>query len=255
MIEAEYSLLLDSFDWVYRHDVYGYPCDDNGLPLKSSQGSGHNWELTDEERKLITDHEPLVKAEAVKRASTITDLAGGTVLDDELLSELEAIGLQVLEDQIRRWDRTRGVTFGAFVRKAVAGAMDNFFRDQPDRTRRATSNDAAREMWKSEAHGRRTKQNRSSTGARKAKSYVESAVRHSVRLIKARPTAFNEDLDWALAQLTRNQRIVYEGRVRSEPQRTRAALAAELGVSEPRITALEKKANHLVAKLLSKRGN
>jgi DNA-directed RNA polymerase specialized sigma subunit len=248
MIAAEYPLLLDSFDWVSGHDIYGYP-------LKPSQGSGHNWELTDEERKLVTDHLPLVTAEAVKRASTITNLAGGTVLDEELLSELEAIGLQVLEDQIRRWDRTRGVTFGAFVRKYVAGAMDNFFRDNPDRTRRASSNDAAREMWKSEAHGRRTKQNRRSTGARMAKTYVESAVRHSGWRIKANPTTgLREDLDCAKAQLTRNQRVVYEGRVESEPQRTRGALAKELGVSEPRITFLEKKARHRMTDLLTKRG-
>jgi hypothetical protein len=248
MIAAEYPLLLDSFDWVSGHDIYGYP-------LKPQQGSGHNWELTDEECKLVTDHLPLVRAEAVKRASTVTNLAGGTDLDDELLSELEAIGLQVMEDQIRRWDRTRGVTFGAFARKYVAGAMDNFFRDQPDRARRATSNDAAREMWKSEAHGRRTKQNRRSTGARMAKSYVEGAARHSVWRIKAGSTGLREDLDWAKAQLTRNQRVVYEGRVESEPQRTRAALAQELGVREPRITFLEKKARHRMTELLTKRGS
>src|SRR5262249_18759723 len=78
---------------------------------------------------------------------------------------------------------TRGVTFGAFVKKRVEGAMNNYLeRDRIETislTREPTEKSprvVARERWKSDAHDKRTKQNRTSTGGRKVKSYIESPV-------------------------------------------------------------------------------
>jgi hypothetical protein len=43
-------------------------------------------QLTDEQRKLIIDHQPLVRSWRVRRASEINNLAGGTALDHALLA-------------------------------------------------------------------------------------------------------------------------------------------------------------------------
>jgi len=103
MVESEYPQFVGPLNWVSRHDV-------DGKPL-TQVPSGHNWALTEEERKLVTDHLPLVRKLAVERASKINNLAGGTTLDHELFAELEDVGLRILEGEIRRWDRTRGGDF------------------------------------------------------------------------------------------------------------------------------------------------
>ena len=201
---------------------------------------------------------PPVRKLAVQRASEINNLAGGTALDHALLAELEGIGLKVLEEKILDWDPTLGVTFGAFVRKRIAGEMDNYLTRKriktvnSDADARETHVDA-RERWKSEADGVRAKGNRTSTGGRKVKIYAETARRHPTRLIKANSDALGKELAEALAQLTPNERAVYERRVLAEPQVSHGELATQLGVSRPRIVALEKNARQRMTKLL--RGN
>jgi DNA-directed RNA polymerase specialized sigma subunit len=219
----------------------------DGKPRELVQ-SGDNRVLTAEERKLVTDHLRLVRNLAVKRAGKINNLVGGTILDHVLLADLDRIGLQVLEEQVQRWDRTCGVTFGAFVKPRLAGAMDNYITRE--RIKTASSHAEAKERWKWESHGRRTKENRTSTGAKKAKSYAEtSSKRHRTWLIPANPDSSGTEL--ALAQLTPNQRTVYEGRVLADPQVSHAELAAKLNVTRPRVVALEERARQRMAELLN----
>jgi DNA-directed RNA polymerase specialized sigma subunit len=244
VVETEYPNLVRLLEWVSRHDV-------DGKPLKPVQ-SGGNTRPTQEERKLVTGHLPLVRKLAVQRASKVNNLAGGTDLNDALLAHLELIGLEVLEQQVRRWNRAGGVTFGAFARPRVAGAMDNYLvREQ---IKNASSNADARERWKSEAHGARAKGNRTSTGGRRVKSYAESPKCHPTRLIKADTDVSSAELAAALAQLTSKERAVYESRVLARPQVPVVELAARLKVTSPRIVALEKAACWRMGKLLN-RGN
>src|SRR5215467_2382518 len=114
MVETEYPQFVGLLDEVSRFDVHGHP--------RKPVQSGHNSALTDEQCRLVLDHLPLVRRLARKRCTN--DLAA--TLDHELFAELERIGLQVLEEQIRRWDRTGRVAFGAFAMRRVAGAMDNY---------------------------------------------------------------------------------------------------------------------------------
>jgi DNA-directed RNA polymerase specialized sigma subunit len=260
-VATEYPQLVDLLDYVFKYDFYGEPRE----PVRS----GHNRGLTGEECKLITAYLPLVRKLAVHRASSINNLAGGTALDHALLAHLEDIGMQVLEEQVCRWERTRGVTFGAFVRRRVAGAMDNYLSRKRIKTenlgedpidnystskqiecRAARSPDDPREQEKWEADRKRTKDNRTSTGGRKVKSYAESPAPHPPRLIKKNSIRFGAELAGALAQLTPNQRAVYESRVLAEPQVSLGELAAKLGVTKERIVVLEKNARWRMNKLL-----
>jgi hypothetical protein len=89
---------------------------------------GHNHKLTDEEGQLVYKHLQLVRKYAKRRSSTIFYEKGFWTTDDALYSDLEEIGVRALEDAVRRYDPTRGVTFGAFARKRVGGAMDNYLQ-------------------------------------------------------------------------------------------------------------------------------
>jgi hypothetical protein len=230
LVMRDYPNLDPLLDWIFRHDV-------DGNPLKQAQDD-RNSGLTDEQRKLVTDHLPLVRKLAVRRASTINNLAGGTVLDDVVLDQLESIGLKVLEVHVRRWDSARGVTFGAFVQLRVAGAMNNFL--SRERIKTADSRAEAREKWKSKANGARAESNRTSTGGKKVRSYAETPARHPDRLIRANPA--DPAMSEALAQLTPKQRTVYEGRMLADPQVSLGTLAAQLKVTRAAIVALEKRA-------------
>jgi Sigma-70 region 2 len=117
IVETEYPWLVQLLDWVGRYDV-------EGKPRKRVQSGSSA--LTEEQRKRVVDHLPLVRSLARERAGKINNLAGGTTFDHALFAELEGIGLQVLEERVKRWDQARGVTFGAFARTRVAGAMDNY---------------------------------------------------------------------------------------------------------------------------------
>jgi RNA polymerase sigma factor (sigma-70 family) len=266
MVATESPQHVDLLDYVIKYDEYDEPRE----PVRS----GHNRGLTQEESKLITDYQPLVRSLAVRRASVINNLAGGTALDHELLAHLENIGMEVLIERAPQWDRARGWTFGAFVRARVAGAMDNYLSRNRIRTERlgddaidkyltgkqiglraARSPDDPREQEKWEnlkwEDLKPTKGKRTSTRRRKGKSYVETAPkRQRARLIKANPDAFAPKLAEALAQLSPNQRAVYEGRVIADPPLLVSELARRLKVSPPRITHLEKRACERMKELL-----
>jgi hypothetical protein len=67
MVEKQYPHLIESLDWVSRHDI-------DGNPLQEVQND-RNPALTEEQRKLVTDHLPLVRKYAVQRASRSTPQA------------------------------------------------------------------------------------------------------------------------------------------------------------------------------------
>jgi hypothetical protein len=124
--------------------------------------------LTDEQCKMVVEHsrprtkgerDSLVYAAARKRATGING-AGKKSIDPELLAELEEIGLTTLMDQVAKWDRNRGVTFGAFAKLRVEGAMDNYLTR--DRLKTVSYNEETifdehsavarnRDKWKSES--------------------------------------------------------------------------------------------------------
>lgn len=208
------------------------------------------------------------------------------LLDRALLDRFERIGLEVLEEEVRRWDRGHGVRFGALVKPRVAGAMSKYLRRRriktipfpggtaqdeddsaaqemkdnataqgsPNSAVAPRSNAGAGEIWKSEANGDPATGKRTSTGSNKVTSYAGTPWPRPDRLTPANQNALGEEWANALAELTSNERVVYEGRVLAEPQLSCTALAAQLGVSRPRIVALEKQAHRRMDKLLKRGG-
>ena len=69
--------------------------------------------LTAQQARMITTHLPLAR----KYAGSIAK--GNQVL----FSELEELGLRVLEEEARNYDLSRGVPFGAYARHRLHGAM------------------------------------------------------------------------------------------------------------------------------------
>jgi DNA-directed RNA polymerase sigma subunit (sigma70/sigma32) len=130
--------------------------------------------------------------------------------------------------------------------------MDNFL--SRERIKTADSRAEAREKWKWEAHGKRAKGNRTSTGGRRVKSFAESPKPHPARLIATHSRGSGAELAAALKGLTPNERAVYEGRLLADTQVSLGELAAQLGVTRPRIVALEKQARQRMERLL-KQGN
>jgi RNA polymerase sigma factor (sigma-70 family) len=217
---------------------------------------GHNRKLTDEEGQLVYKHLPLVRKYAKRRSSVIFDEKGFWTTDDPLYSDLEEIGVRALEEAVRRHDPTRGVTFGAFVRKRVGGAMDNYLQ----RDRVPTVGGLAEAhigmtvpnplLRKSSAPPKRY---RDSTGGYKERSYISTSVRADgkPRLIPANASRFNHAIDAALARLNHRQREVYRGRVLSDPPISRSVLAQKLGIRDDRqIPRIEKQAVKRIAKFL-----
>ena len=72
--------------------------------------------LTADDWAEIIKYHPLVKAEARKIAPK----------DDDLYDRLTNIGMDALENSVRRWDRTRGFTLGAFAQQRIRGSMLNY---------------------------------------------------------------------------------------------------------------------------------
>jgi hypothetical protein len=126
-------------------------------------------------------------------------------------------GLDASEKAERTFDPTLGWTFWTHAKLRVEGAMKNALERQ---IRTMACDDAApgamiaaaTERWKWEAHGKRSKQNRTSTGAKVEKTYAEigkpsdpSNWSKSI-LIQANPA--DEKVQAALGKLSQNQRVV-----------------------------------------------
>lgn len=184
--------------------------------------------LPAERAALVFDHLRLVR----KYAAAISRQ------DDVLFSELEALGLGVLEDQAREYDPHRGVTFGAFVRLRLRGAMIDYVRSH-----RPTPKPERRNI------GRRA---RNSTPRALVQRYLtEGAVRHFSVSGKPLPTGDMGVINELLPKLNQKQRAVYRGRVLTSPPLSRATLARQLGIAdETQISRIERQAHRKMAKWL-----
>jgi DNA-directed RNA polymerase specialized sigma subunit len=69
---------------------------------------------------------------AKERATTVS--SRGYEVNDTLFSDLEEVGFRALEAALEHFDPTRGIAYGAFVRRRVAGAMDNWLARERIRT-------------------------------------------------------------------------------------------------------------------------
>jgi len=214
---------------------------------------GHNRQTSPEQDELIISHLPFVRKHARKRATTVWDQKGWLAVNDSLYSDLEEIGVRVLEAAVHRFDPTRGVSFGAFVRKRVAGAMDDFLARERLPTVGGNALDGIVPRAAVERTSAPPKRHRTSTGGFPELAYISTSVPPTgiLRLIPADPLSFSETMNAALARLNHRQREVYRGRVLSDPQVSRRELAARLGIRDERqIRRIEQQARRKMAKLL-----
>jgi RNA polymerase sigma factor (sigma-70 family) len=181
--------------------------------------------------KMISDHLPLVRRLAGQRA----------LQDDSLFSDLENVGMRVLEEAVDRFNPALSVTFGAFVRKRLAGAMDAWLTSE-----RVVSVNNAYDMaldGERVADERRSsgapRRHRTSTGGYRETPYISTSVRplrrpdgaSTTRLVRK---SIGQDIEGALEKLNPRQREVYRGRVLADPPVPRSVLAAQLGIKDER---------------------
>jgi RNA polymerase sigma factor (sigma-70 family) len=198
--------------------------------------------------KMISDHLPLVRKLAGQRA----------LQDDSLFSDLENVGMRALEEAADRFDPTFGVTFGAFVQKRLAGAMDAWLtRERVVYVNNAYDMALERERVADERRSLGApRRHRTSTGGYRETPYISTSVRpvrrpdgaSTGRLISK---SIRQDLEAALEKLNPRQREVYRGRVLSDPPVPRSLLATRLGIKDERqIPRIEKQARQKMARLL-----
>jgi DNA-directed RNA polymerase specialized sigma subunit len=237
--------------------------------------------VTAAEADLVVRYLPLVgKLARIKSQNIIIDKrTGGPVrgYNDEIRPHLEALGMEVLEQEVKKFDPTVGVTFGAFVRSRLNGAMNNYLKrkriktvsymfgldslDGPDA-------DEAIDLAKKNAKvgfkgvvrsqyvtGNAPKRHRNSTGGYKATSYLEQELAQHAgasHLLPADDGATTKAVEAAAAMLSPRERTVYIGRVLSNPPKPRADLAHELGIRDvTQISRIARRAKARMAKLLA----
>jgi RNA polymerase sigma factor (sigma-70 family) len=224
---------------------------------------GHNRVVTPEEHQLVLDHMKIVHKWAGKYARKTR----GTVYDD-----LVALGMDVLYEQLPRWDRTRGVKFGAFVKWRVKGEMVNYLerdRDRKNLSIGGTPSDPqpgdddlgqargwAREAWKSEADDKRYRGKKPKPGPSSYAAAASWRERSPDRNYFEREPGVSlaEAVERALEALTEKQREVYRARVLEHPPVEVSVLAKRMGVIERRIRALEARAREIVSDRLKEIG-
>jgi hypothetical protein len=242
----------DQSDWL--------PCDmsvmvrlveDDDIP------DGHNVQLTAEERELVWKHLPLVRKHASRLARNSRGGFGrhGKLtfgVSQVLFDALETVGTEVLRERVRRWDRTRGVTFGKFVEKRVEGAMKDYIDRLPKTEHLDTTeenygmlrnNARERERW--EADGRTYRRKKAREIQYAAHSAPVTVPRWLIRRNGPDPA-----LRAAIERLNPKQRRVYEGRVLTNPPVPRSQLAREIDEYETNIPRIERQAREKVAKFM-----
>jgi RNA polymerase sigma factor (sigma-70 family) len=209
--------------------------------------------------EMISNNLHLVESLAKRRARTVSNVTGWLATDDALYSDLEAVGMQALEEAAHRYDRTRGVPFEAFARIRVAGAMDNYLKRERIPTIGGDGYDAALDganLADDQRTSKAAKRHRSSTGAYKEKTPYISTSAQPVHRPDGSPTTrlirrtINQDMEAALAKLNHRQQVVYRGRVLSDPPVARSVLAAQLGVDERQIPRILQQAERKMRSFL-----
>jgi DNA-directed RNA polymerase specialized sigma subunit len=156
-----------------------------------------------------------------------------------LLSELENIGQRVLEEQARKFDRTRNVKFETFASHRLRGAMIDYVRASSKN--RAVAVGGAKEVniasqYYKERLGPKTWDD-ANYRRRRVRQYLRDgkvkdfAWRNGAgyRLVPSGDMAVIKRL---LPRLNRRQQTVYRGMVLSEPPLSRATLARQLGIKD-----------------------
>jgi DNA-directed RNA polymerase sigma subunit (sigma70/sigma32) len=202
--------------------------------------------LSVEQAKLITDHIPLVRK-----------FAGSIARGDQIVfSELEALGLRTLEEQVRLYVPGTGAPFGAYARYRVRGAMIDHVRANgrtirvggmselkfvslPKLPRRLTPIDPdekdIRPTLEVTASGHIRQTHNTPPPKNGIKYYSPSG--------KLLPTGDMSVIGKLMLKLNSRQQAVYRGRVLTHPPMTRAALARKLGIAdETQISRIERQA-------------
>jgi RNA polymerase sigma factor (sigma-70 family) len=194
-------------------------------------GMGHNSQLTADDLALVVKHWPLVDSEAQKLARK----------DTELNDRLTAVGRIELEKQVRRWDRTRGVTFGAFVRERIHGCMVNYID-------RVWNREPRRRSW-ADDQGKRWFEGMTRRPRSRLRSMLADwlAPPPKSQLIPGKRS--QEMAEAALAGLNPKQLAVYRGRVLTNPPLSRSDIARQLGIADPtQVSRIERQARRKMRK-------
>ena len=224
------------------------------------------WEppLSAERAKLVADHMQLVRKYA-------GDIARG---NDVLFSELEVLGLYQLEKSARQYDELRGVTFGAYARKRLRGAMLDHAVLNRNRVlavggikeidekiaivSRPGSPSRAVPIASDDIRFRESPPDvRPPTHARETDSsslvleYLKGggAVRHS----RKQPAANMADIEKLVLKLNHRQRTVYQDMVLTDPPLSRAEVARKINTDVTQVSRIKKQAERKMAAWLKVR--
>jgi RNA polymerase sigma factor (sigma-70 family) len=207
---------------------------------------------------LVWNHLPLVR-------SLASSVAGQNAT---LFDELESLGVTVLEEEARKFDPSRRVPFGAYSRLRLRGAMIDYAKSRhgraiavgglneaavaalPKPARRATS-EPTRTFVERDIRPPRHARRNNSRGILQRYLEAGGAIRHFSVSGRPLPTGDMRIIEQLLPKLNQRQRVVYRGRVLTDPPLTRAALARQLGIAdETQISRIEKQAVRKIAKWL-----
>ena len=149
--------------------------------------------------------------------------------NQELIAELEAFGLQVLEELAPKYDPTRRgfqgrkATFRTFASWRLRGAMIDFVKENKNRT---VAVGGAKEVDIASRCYREQPKPLTWDEATNARTRTRGRIRMSRPLPSGDMTIINR----LLLKLNRRQRVVYQGMVLDDPPRTRAEIARQLNI-------------------------
>lgn len=193
----------------------------SALEHTGKPGLGHNSRLTADEEDLVVRHWPLVESEAHRIARR----------DTELHDRLTAIGRAELEKAVRRFDITRNVKFGAFVKMRIRGCMLNYLD-------RVWNREPKPQAW---ADDRNKRWFEGMTRAPRSVDWTSTPAPPESRLIPGKHSQSMREA--ALAKLNPRQQAVWRGRVLRKPPLSRRAIARQLGIADvTQISRIERQA-------------
>jgi hypothetical protein len=212
--------------------------------------------LRDRQKKLIVDHEPLVQA----MASKLLRNPRGQI-NQFHFAALVDLGQSILIQQVRRYDPSHGVTFGAFVRKRLMGAMADWllennhlyitFDDEGGWTaepaQKYVRDTAERDVKPIRRRGRPRGSGRKDTQAAPHKKTAgksgdirgAEALERNLAVLSQYTSA---EVDAALTEIRERPKVgasaerVFRARFLTDPPVTLSALARELGLDRPGVS-------------------